>query len=168
MKNQHCTISPTTRKRLEDQGYVGFTDSQLDEFKFGIRFAYYLCALMFLTGLVLQDINILFGAMVVALLATIPPYHPFDYLYNHAIRHVLKKTKLPPRSNQGRFACGIASLWIGIIILLLKSGFDVWAYLAGGILLVVAGLVSMLDLCIPSIVYNYLFKRKVMKTPTHS
>ena len=41
MKNQDCIIIPIRRKRLETQGYKGFTDSELNDFIFEIRFAYY-------------------------------------------------------------------------------------------------------------------------------
>jgi hypothetical protein len=161
MKNQNCMLSPVTRKRLEQQGYVSFTDAQLNDFKFGIRFAYYLCGLLVLTGLVFSRIEILIIAMVVAFFAMLPPYHPIDYLYNYGVRQVLHKPKLPPRTSQGRFACGIATIWLGAIIVLLGEGLHVYAYVAGGVLLIVATLVSTLDICIPSILYNFLFTRHV-------
>jgi len=67
---------------------------------------------------------------------------------------------MPPRPNQGRFACGIAAIWLAIIIYLLHSNYTVSGYIFGGMLLVVALLVSALDICIPSIIYNALFKGK--------
>ena len=157
MGDKNCTLSPVTRRRLEAQGYLGFTDAQLNDFRFGIRFAYYLCGLVVLTGLVFSRIEILLLAMVIAFLAMMPPYHPFDYLYNYGVRQVLNKPKLPPRANQGRFACGIATIWIGGIILLMANSLEVWAYITGAILLCVAALVSVLDICLPSMVYNFLF-----------
>lgn len=160
MRNQDCFVSPVTRRRLESQGYVGFTDAQLYDSKFGIRFAYYLCGLLVLSGLIFSKVELLVSAMTIAFLATFPPYHPFDYLYNYAVRHLLKKEKVPPRTNQGRFACGIASVWVGVIILLLERDLEIWAYLAGAILLTLATLVSTMDICVPSIVYNFLFPAK--------
>jgi hypothetical protein len=158
MKSQSC-ISPVRKKRLETQGYTGFTDAELNDFKFGIRFAYYLCGSLVVLGLVLTNLKILAVAMAVAFVGAFPPYHPFDYLYNFGIRHLVSKPRIPPRSNQGRFACGIATLWLGGIIYLFYAGLDFWAYLAGGILVSVAALVSTMDICIPSIVYNFLFKK---------
>ena len=163
MENQNCAISAVTRKRLETQGYLGFTDAQLNDFKFGIRFAYYLCGLLVLTGLILSRVEILLTVMAVALFAVIPPYHPFDYLYNYGVRQLLHKPKLPPRANQGRFACAIAAVWVGGIILLFTNGLKMWAYIAGGMLLVVAGLVSVFDICIPSMIYNLLFKQQTVQ-----
>lgn len=159
MENQNCLISPVTRKRLEAQGYAGFADSELDGFKFGIRFAYFLCGLLVLTGLIFSSVEWLIVAMVVAFFATIPPYHPFDYLYNYGVRHLVKKPKLPPRPGQARFACGIATLWLGGVISLFNAGFIIWAYVAGAALLVLATLVSTMDICVPSMIYNFLFRR---------
>lgn len=165
MKHQDCIISPLRRKRLETQGYTGFSDDELNNFKFGIRFAYYLCGSLVVLGLLLTSLKILAAAMVIALFGTFPPYHPFDYLYNNVIRHFINKPKMPHRSNQGRFACGIATVWLCGTIFLFYSGFNVWGYLAGGILVSIATLVSTMDICIPSLVYNFLFKRQVNTIP---
>jgi hypothetical protein len=160
MKSQDCIISPIRKKRLESQGYNGFTDSELNDFKFGIRFAYYLCGSLVVLGLLLSNIKILAIAMVIAFLGSLPPYHPFDYVYNYGIRHLMNKPKIPPRPNQGRFACGIATVWLAGTIYLFYIGLNIWGYIAGGILVSIATLVSTTDICIPSIIYNFLFKRK--------
>jgi hypothetical protein len=159
MKTPNC-ISPTRRKRLETQGYARFTDSELNEFKFGIRFAYYLCGSIVVVGLLMSNLKILTIAMIIAFFGTLPPNHPFDYLYNYVIRHLIHKPKLPPRTNQGRFACGIASVWLGLVIYLFYIGLNLWGYIAGGVLVSSAFLVSTLDICIPSMIYNFLFVRK--------
>jgi hypothetical protein len=161
MKNSTCIIEPSTRKRLETQGYVGFSDEQLAAFKFGIRFAYALCLTLFVSGLLLANITLLTIAAVIAFLAVFPPYHPFDYLYNYGVRHLLNKPKLPPRTNQGRFACGIASVWLATIIICLDAGYIIATYTLGGMLFAVALLVTTTDICIPSMIYNLIFPRKL-------
>ena len=161
MKNQDCVFDPIRRRRLEAQGYHGLTDTELNDFKVGIRLAYYLCGSLVILGLLLTNLKILGIAMVIALLGILPPYHPFDYFYNYLFRHLIHKPKMPPRSNQGRFACGIASIWLSGVIYLFYIGQAVWGYIAGGTLVFVATLVSTLDLCIPSIIYNYLFIKKI-------
>ena len=158
MTNQDCIVSPTTRKRLETQGYIGFTDAELNDFKFGIRFAYYLCGLLVVLGLALTRVEILAVSMLIAFLGTLPPVHPFDYLYNYAIRYFFKKPKLPPRTNQGRFACGLATVWLGGVIYLFYAGLHVLGYIAGGMLVSIAVLVSTMDICVPSMIYNFLFR----------
>lgn len=161
MKNHNYIITPVRRKRLEAQGYNGFTDSELNDFKFGIRFAYYICGLLVILGLLLTNLEILTVAMIIAFLGTMPPYHPFDYMYNYVIRHLINKPKMPPRSDQGRFACGIATVWLGGIIYLFYVGLNVWGYIAGGILVSISTLVSTMDICIPSMIYNFFLKKKI-------
>lgn len=158
MKNEDCIISPARRKRLETQGYIGFTDAELNDFKIGIRFAYYLCGTLVVTGLLLTNLKILAVAMLVAFFGSLPPYHPFDYLYNYVIRYLISKPKMPPRSNQGRFACGIATVWLGGTIFLFYTGLHIPGYIAGGTLVLTATLVSTTDICIPSMIYNFLFR----------
>jgi hypothetical protein len=153
-------ISATCRRRLHVQGYQNYSDQELNDYKYGIRFAYYLCGSLVILGLLLTSINVLIVMMAIAFLGTLPPYHPFDYLYNYGVRHLINKPKLPPRSNQGRFACGIATIWLGMVIYLFYSGFYVWGYIAGGILVSVAALVSTMDICIPSMIYNKFFLKK--------
>ncbi len=68
MKNQDCILDPVRRRRLETQGYLGFTDTELNDFKFGIRFAYYLCGSLMVIGLAFNKVEILAAAMIIALL----------------------------------------------------------------------------------------------------
>jgi Domain of unknown function (DUF4395) len=159
MKNRDCVISPATRKRLETQGYNGFTDVELNDFKIGIRFAYFLCTALVVLGLLLTNLEILTVAVIIAFLGSVSRRHPFDYLYNNAVRYPINKPKIPHRSIQGRFNCGIATVWLGAIIILFYTGLTAWGYIAGGILVAIATLVSTTDICIPSMIYNFLFRK---------
>jgi hypothetical protein len=161
MKNENWSISPAGRKKFETQGYLGYSDAELNDFKFGIRFAYYLCGSLVFFGLLSTSLQILIAAMIIAFFGSLPPYHPFDYLYNYVVRQLFNKPKMPPRSNQGRFACRIATIWLGVTIYLFYSGLNVWGYITGGILVSIATLVSTMDICIPSMIYNLLFKSRI-------
>jgi hypothetical protein len=158
MNNQTQLISRTCKRRLQVQGYQNYSDKELNDYKYGIRFAYYLCGSLVIIGLSLTSIKILTVMMTIAFFGSLPPYHPFDYIYNYGVRHLIGKPKIPPRTNQGRFACGLATVWLGAIIYLFYHGFYLWGYIAGGILISIATLVSTIDLCIPSMIYNFLFK----------
>ena len=163
MENKDCNITPAQRKKLETQGYTGYSDAELYDFKFGIRFAYYLCGSIVILGLLMTNLMILGAALIIAFWGSFPPYHPFDYLYNYVIRHWIGKPKMPPRTNQGRFACRIATVWLGGTIYLFYTGYDAWGYLLGIALVFIAALVSTMDICIPSMIYNLLFKPKTNK-----
>ena len=160
MEKQNIAIKRELRKRLEVQGYIGYSDVELNDHKFGIRHAYYLCGSLVLLGLILTNIYILIVAMAIAFLGSVLQNHPLDYLYNAVTRHLFNKPKMIRRPNQGRFACGIATVMIGGTIYLFYAGLNIWGYVSGGSLLVVATLVATTDICIPSMIYNSLFLRK--------
>lgn len=159
MKSKINNISPVSKMRLQIQGYQGYSDRELNDYKFGIRFAYALCTTLVGLWFILNNITPLIIAAVIALIGIFPPYHPFDYLYNYAIRHLFKKPKMPPRTKQGRFACSVAFVWLAITSYLLYNDHFIAGYIMGGLLLAVAIQVSVLDICIPSMVYNFLFRK---------
>jgi hypothetical protein len=110
-------------------------------------------------GVIFQSLPILAVAAIIAFAGAFPPYHPFDYLYNYGVRHLLGKPKLPPRTKQGRFACGIASVWLATTIYLLYNNYTVTGNVLAIGLLAVGTLVVTTDICIPSIIYNGIFKK---------
>jgi hypothetical protein len=156
-------ITPACRRRLQIQGYLNFSDEELLAHRFGIRFAYWVCVTAASVGIIAGSTPIILAVATLALLASFPPYHPVDYLYNYAIRHLLKRPKLPPRSNQGRFACGIATVWLGMTAFLFANNQTAIATTLGLSLVAVGLLVSTTDICIPSMLYNFLFVRKKSK-----
>lgn len=159
MGNKEQNISSAHRKRVEQQGFVNFSDQELYDFKLGIRFPYILCSTLAALGIVLTSIPILAVALGFAFFGMFPPYHPFDYLYNYGVRKILNKPKTPPRANQGRFACMLATLMLGTIIFLFKKEMFLEGYIVGGLFLGTSFLVSYFDICIPSMIYNLIFKK---------
>jgi hypothetical protein len=82
-------ISTRSKNRLKEQGFRSFTDSELGQYRFGIRFAYFTCMSLVIIGLAFKSQPFLLIANAVALLGMLPPYHPLDYIYNYAIRHLV-------------------------------------------------------------------------------
>ncbi len=158
--NSAKSIGATSIKRLVEQGFYGFSDVELGNHRFGIRFAYFICMSVVMTGLFLKNQQILLLANIIALLGILPPYHPIDYLYNYAFRHLIGRPKLPHRSNQGRFACSMATVMLATMNYYAYQGNFTVVYIVGSGLLTSAFLVTFLDLCIPSKIYNALFIRR--------
>ncbi len=154
MKNGPHLIASNRIKRLRAQGYTKFSDTEVSSFAFGNRFAFKLCTAVVLIGVGSANQAILTAMMFVALAGVILPYHPFDYIYNHLLRQPLNKPKLPPRSKQLKFACAMATIWLATTIWLFCEGFTLSGYVVGGLLAATAALVSVTDICIPSIIYN--------------
>lgn len=161
MKNQEYTTSPARIHWLKVQGYCNFKDDELSKLAFGNRFAYILCSSVLLIGIATSNIPLLSIMFFIAISGILLPYHPFDYIYNGLLSNLMNKPKLPPRSKQLKFACIIATFGIGSTIFLFYTGFDLAGYITGGLLFFVAFLVSTTDICIPSIIYNFIFKVKI-------
>jgi hypothetical protein len=153
-------ISTRSKNRLKEQGFRGFTDSELGQHRFGIRFAYFTCMSLVIIGLAFKNQPFLLIANAVALLGMLPPNHPLDYIYNYAVRHLVGRPRLPRRANQSRFACFMATVMLGVINYYFYLGNFTVVYAVGAALLTSAFLVSVFDFCIPSKIYNALFERK--------
>ncbi len=161
MKNEQHIISSRRLHGIRTQGYCNYSDVNLSELAFGNRFAYYTCSLFLLIGVITANIEILSTMMVVSILGILLPNHPFDYIYNIFLSKPMNKPKLPRRSRQLKFACVVATLWLAATIYLFYSGLTMAGYVCGGLLFSVAFLVSTTDICIPSLIYNSLFKYEV-------
>ncbi|HSR89119.1 MAG TPA: DUF4395 family protein [Candidatus Udaeobacter sp.] len=154
-------ISEKTFKRLIIQGYGRYAASELAGFWLGLRFPYVACGLLAAVGVYLINIPTLFVLMVVAFLGIFLSYHPFDYGYNYFLRYLFKSPKLPPRSAQIKFACGIATGLLGATIFLFWQGFIATGIILGSVMIFSAILVTITDICIPSMIYNWLHRNKL-------
>lgn len=161
MKKEQPQLSSRRLYSLRTQGYCNISDANLSELAFGNRFAFYTCSIILIIGVILSNIPILTAIMTVALFGVILPYHPFDYIYNYVLSGPMNKPKLPRRSKQLKFACVVATIWIAATIYLFYTGLAVAGYVSGGILFSIAFLVSTTDFCIPSLIYNFLFRYEV-------
>ena len=159
MKTANHKLSPKCINRIREQGYQNYTDKEIRAMAYGNRFAYRLCVSLLIIGIIFNSIPILSLMFVVAFMGVVLPNHPFDYIYNHLLRKRMNKPLIPPRSIQLKFACSLAILFIGTIIYLMYHNFMTAAYIVGAVLISIAMLVSTIDLCIPSKVYNAIFKK---------
>jgi hypothetical protein len=166
--NNEPQLSSTSKARLKEQGFRGLSDSELGQHRFGIRFAYFICTTIVILGLAFKSQPLLLIANAVALLGMLPPYHPVDYIYNYLVRHMVGRPKLPRRANQGRFACAMATVMLAVINYYAYIGNFTVVYAVGAVLLTSAFLVTFLDFCIPSKIYNALLERSSGRLPQES
>jgi hypothetical protein len=152
-----ATISPTTRQRLEIQGFVGLDDQTLAKAGPWLRLAFALCTVLAASGTLLASPAFLWALIPIAVLAALFPVHPFDHLYNYGLRHLTGTGPLPKRGAPSRFACGLGAIWLLATGWAFKSGYDVSGYLLRGALILVGLLVSTTDICIPSLIYRRIF-----------
>lgn len=161
-------LSRTRVNRIKAQGYQNFSDEEVRQLAFGNRFAYRLCTTILIVAIVTANVYLLSGMAAVAFLSVILPYHVFDYIYNHGLAKRLGKPKVPKRSKQLKFACSIATVWIMATTYMFMSENSLVAYILGAALACVAMLVSTIDFCIPSILFNAFFMRKQKSNYVHS
>lgn len=158
------SISTVTRKRLEVQGFEGYSDEDLSQYKFGIRFAYLGCGTLVLMGFFFSNQIFYYLAMGIAFFAVVLPRHPLDYVYNSMTRKILNFPAIPRRTPQSKFACGTATLWLASILFFMQNGMILAYQVATLLLLTQAFIVGTIDFCVPSMIYNYLFKNKKLIT----
>ncbi len=82
-----ATISPTTRRRLEIQGFCDIDDQTLAATAPWLRLAFALCAVLAAAGTILASPVFLYALVPVAVLAAVFPVHPFDLIYNYGLRY---------------------------------------------------------------------------------
>ena len=153
------TLSATTRRRLNAQGLSDIDDENLAEVAPWLRMAFGMCALLAGAGTALASPMILWVLTPIAALAALFPVHPFDLIYNYGIRYLRNTGPLPKRRAQSRFACGVGAVWLVATAWAFQSGALIAGYILGGALTGIAVLVSTTDICIPSMIYNALFRR---------
>jgi hypothetical protein len=154
--------STSVRHRLEAQGFYGLDDATLQEVGPWLRWSPVICTLCMLAGVAFASPAILWALAIAAFLGVLLPFHPFDLLYNHGARHLTGTRPLPRQGPQRRFACGIATVWLVATGWAFSTGATTLGYALGVPLILVAGLVSITHICIPSLVYNALFKPTFM------
>lgn len=160
-----ATMSPSTEQRLCTQGFQAVDKGWLAEVAPWLRLSPALCATFAALGAATASPPILFALAGTAFFGMILPFHPFDLIYNYDIRFLVRKRPLPPNGAPRRFACGIASVWLIATAFLFSAGEMTAGYVLGVLFVAVAGLVSTTDICIPSIIFNFL-SRLIRTAPT--
>ena len=148
-------LSPTTERRLRVQGFTA-DKAWLAEVASWLRLSPVLCATFAAVGTATASPTILFALAATALLGAMLPFHPFDLIYNFGLRFLVRKRPLPPNGAPRRFACGIAAVWLVTTALLFLNGAMALGYTLGILFVLVAGLVSTTDICIPSMIFHAL------------
>ena len=158
------TASSVVRRRLETQGFCNLDDATLRELGPWLRWSPAICTVIMAIGVAFASSAVLWTLAAIAFLGALLPFHPFDLLYNYGARHLTGTRPLPHQGPQRRFACGIATAW------LLATGWAFYVsaplvgYLLGIPLVLVAALVSVTHICIPSLIYNALFRANGAKS----
>jgi len=151
------TLTPTIRRRLEIQGFTEVDKRLLEKTAPWLRLAYGLCAVLAAVGVFFSSPVILLSLTFFSAWGAVSSVHPFDYIYNYGIRYITGTDPLPKRGFPGRFACGLGTVWLIATAWAFYAGLMLTGYILGGLLILVAGLVSTIHFCIPSLIYRSIF-----------
>jgi hypothetical protein len=143
------------------QGYGALGDEERKALWLGLRFAPLLCLAGIATGTALESPTILLGMASTALLGGfVLANHPFDHVYNLALRPLLGGPKLPPSPGPRRFACQLATVWVAAIAFAFLAGAPAVAWALAVPLLLAGSFVGATNWCLPSFIYGLLTNRE--------
>jgi hypothetical protein len=148
-----------TGKNLSTQGYR-LTDAERRRLRLGLRFPTGLCLALVVTALALESVVMLVALSGIGLVAGFARRHPFDYLWNHGLRHALDAPPVPPNPRRRRHAFKLATVWLLAVAILFGAGQEAAALVLGGVLLAVCGLVTVTNFCVPSTLLAWWEKRR--------
>jgi hypothetical protein len=150
----------TLQDRLQVSGFHLEGDA-LREIGPWMRWSTSFCATFVAAGTLFASPAILWALAATAFAGALLPNHPFDYLYNYGVRRLTKTRPLPRNTAARKFACAMATPWLLATGALFAYGVPVAATVLGIAFFAVAALVSLTHICIPSIIFNFLFGARV-------
>jgi len=137
------------RGNLTTQGYC-LTDAERRELAVGLRFSTGVCLTLVVIALGLESAAMVFALSAIGVVAGFSARHPFDYLWNHAVRRVAGGPPLPPSPARRRHAFKIATVWLLAVGTLLAAGAAAAGLILGGLLVAACAIVTATNLCLPS------------------
>jgi hypothetical protein len=160
-------LAAWSRGCLTMQGYGALSDEERKALWFGIRFAPALCFAGIVLGVVFASPVLLAAMAATAFVGGfITPKHPFDYLYDVALRPLLGGPSVPPSPAPRRFACQLATPWIAAIAVAFVVGLPAVAWALAVPLLLVAAVVTTTNWCLPSLMYGLLHGQRAGAAPS--
>jgi hypothetical protein len=101
-----------------------------------------------------QSAAVLWAVVPVAMLGAGMRYHPFDLIYNYAVRPVIGGRALPPHGASRRFASGAAAVLIAVVATLFALGAATAGTILGVLLLALPVTVISTGFCVASFVFH--------------
>jgi hypothetical protein len=151
MRNDMLAIDTDAwmRSKLTTQGYR-LSDSERRELSVALRFSTGLCLTLVVVALALASPVMVFALSGIGVIAGFSARHPFDHLWNHAVRHVVGGPALPPNPSRRRHAFKVATVWLALVGALFSAGAATVGLVLGGLLVVACATVTTTNLCLPS------------------
>jgi hypothetical protein len=150
-----------SRGCLTMQGYGDLHDEERRGLWLGLRFSPALCFAGIALGTILASpVLLLAMAATAGVGGFVTAKHPFDYVYDAALRPLLGGPSVPPSPAPRRFSCQMATPWIGAIAIAFLADAPTIAWILAAPLLVVAAANTTTNWCLPSLIYGLLHRRQ--------
>ena len=153
-------VNPTVRCRLEAQGFCGLDDATLKELAPWIRWTYTLGTIVTAIGVVTMSPTVLWTLAANTSVGIFLPFHPFDLLYNYGVRYLTGTAPFPDSGPQRHFVFVVATIWLVATGWAFYIGATTVGIALGVALILVGGLASTTNFCIPSFIYNTVISRR--------
>ena len=133
-----------------------------------VRFPTALCLALVVVALALESVPMLLVLVGIGALAGFTERHPFDHLWNGAVRHLVRGPALPPNPARRRHAFKLATVWLGAVAALLAAGEATAALALGALLVAACAIVTAFNLCLPSVAIEAVerFRQRRQPMPT--
>jgi hypothetical protein len=147
------------------QGYC-LTPEENRALRWGLRFPTALCLALAVTGLALESAVLILALVPIGAVAGWTRRHPFDLIWNHGLRHLIRAPELPPNPTPRRHSFKLATVWLLAVGLLFAFGATTVGLVLGAVLVAVCGLVTTTNFCVPSTLLGIWWRRRRTGIPT--
>lgn len=144
---------------LATQGYC-LRPEQSRALWLGLRFSTGVCLLLTAGALIAGSAAVFVGLAAIGAVAGVGRRHPFDYVWNGAVRHALGAPPVPPSPARRRHAFKVATAWMLVLAGLFAIGAQAAAVIAGALLLAACAAVTVANLCLPSLALSLVERRR--------
>ena len=158
-------LAPRTARWLEIQGFNCSRRPDADDLVPWLRFSPGLTTGVVVLGTVMASPLVLGALSLVTGTCAVTPRHPFDLVYDRAVRPVTGTLAIPRTPVPRRFACGIATVWLVTTAVSFWVGAVLLGNALGAVLVLLGALVATSHRCVGSLVYR-LLEGRVIDRPT--
>lgn len=137
------------RRRVETQGFRGLSDEELRALAPWMRFTPLANALLVAVGVLADAWGVLAAGALLSLWGAFTSRHPFDAFYNHVISS-LEGTPRLPRCPRRRLTYALATVFLGLVAVLLYTGHRAWGIGLGAMMIALFSLLAFTQICVAS------------------
>ena len=137
------------RGNLTAQSYC-LSDAERRELAVGLRFSTGLCLSLVVVALARESPAMVFALSAIGVVAGFTARHPFDHLWNYAVRRVIGGPSLPPNPTRRRHAFTIATARLSVVGTLLTTRATTAGLVLAGLPVAACATVTSTNLCLPS------------------